>query len=352
MKILHLEDEPWDSGIAAYAVSLAAEQSRRGDLVAFWGREGSPVLAQAAAAGVAASGWPAGPRGWLKVPALRRAAAAFAPDVIDAHTGSAHSVALAIAPKGAAVVRTRGDARPAKRNPMTRLTASMTDAFIAANSALKSSLESSFPGAAVRLVPQGVEGPERPAPLPHAPVVGMLARFDPVKGHDVLFAAARTLAASHRGLSVVCAGEGRLLAGLRASLSAAGVAGVVSLPGRVEDKWSFLASCRVGVVASTGSEAVSRAALEWMAAGRPVVASRVGGLPDLVEDGVTGLLVPPGDAQALAAALSSLLSDPARAEAMGRAGRERWRKSFSPEPFYAATKAVYDEAIHSLSSRR
>ncbi|HXT01782.1 MAG TPA: glycosyltransferase, partial [Elusimicrobiota bacterium] len=107
----------------------------------------------------------------------------------------------------------------------------------------------------------------------------------------------------------------------------------------------FIAGCRVGVVASLGSEAVSRAALEWMAAARPVIATNVGGIPDLVEHGVTGLLVPPGDTDALAKAVEYMLAEPARTEEMGRRARARWEELYSLDPFYLATEKVYAEAI-------
>lgn len=184
--------------------------------------------------------------------------------------------------------------------------------------------------------------------MPGAPFVGVLARLDPVKGHDVVLDAARLLKRGFPELRFLCAGEGALLDRLRWQLAPLGLAESVRFLGRVPDAWAFLAGCRIGLVASTGSEAVSRAALEWMAAGRPLVATRVGGIPDLVEDGVTGVLVPPGDAPALAGALRDLLSNPARAEAMGRAARERWEREFSPEPFYRRTQEAYDEALHAL----
>ena len=104
----------------------------------------------------------------------------------------------------------------------------------------------------------------------------------------------------------------------------------------------------IGVVPSLGSEAVSRATLEWMALGRPVVASRVGGIPDMVEDGVTGLLVEPGDSDALQDALLSLLNDPKLAERLGRAGRARWEESFGLTRFYEDTQRVYNEATAHL----
>jgi len=346
--IVHLEDEPWDSGIAHYAVTLAAEQARRGHAVAVWGLKESPVLKQAAAQGLPTRGWTEGPLGWAEIPALRRELAKLAPKIVNAHTGSAHALALMIVPKGAAVIRTRGDARPAVATSLTSWSARRTAAFIAANTAISGQLLAAFPKSTVRIVTQGIDGPDDAAPMPGPPFVGMIARMDPVKGYGVLMDAAQILKPVVPGLRLRCAGEGQLLERLRWQLKPQGLEGTVSFLGRVADKWSFLAGCRLGVVASTGSEAVSRAALEWMAAGRPLIATNVGGLPDLVVDGVTGLLVPPGDAETLAAAVRSLIENPERAEEMGRAARERWEESFSLSPFYRSTEKVYAEAIDAL----
>lgn len=351
MNILHIEDEPWDSGMAHYALTLAAEQARNGHRVEFWGRADSPVLTEARRLGLAVRGWAGGLAGVLTWGSQRREAGAFAPRVINAHTGSAHTTALVLAAKRpCAVVRTRGDARLPKGGALARFVAGRTSAFIAVNGAVEAAFKSLFPGAAVARVAQGIDGPSEAAALPEAPVAGMVARFDKVKGHEILLDAAARLKGAVPGLRVRCAGEGRLLERLRWQLKPAGLEGVVEFPGRVADKWAFMSACRVGVVASLGSEAVSRSALEWMSLGRPVIASAVGGLPDLVEDGVTGLLVPPGDAAALAAALASLLRDPRKAEALGRNGRARWESEFGLTTFYEATQAVYDAATAHLPS--
>lgn len=347
LTVVHLEDEPWDSGIAHYALTLAVEQKRRGWNVEFWGRIGAPPLKDAAAAGVPCRGFDGGAGPWLRLPTLRRVLRERQVRVLNAHTGSSHLLALALAAgSDIRVVRTRGDARAPSSGPLARWSAKRTHAFIAANRALSQALDHSFPGARVRLVAQGVPGPAVLPHLPPAPVLGLLGRLDPVKGHDVLLDAVAELRPRVPGLKALCAGQGPLRDRLRWQLKPVGLEGVVEFPGFVADKWAFIASCRVGVVASTGSEAVSRACLEWMAAGRPVVATAVGGLPDMVEHGVTGVLVEPGDARSLARGLEYVLKDPARAAAMGAAARARWGAFFSPDPFFRTTAAVYHEAIH------
>jgi glycosyltransferase involved in cell wall biosynthesis len=183
--------------------------------------------------------------------------------------------------------------------------------------------------------------------LPDAPVVGVLGRLDEVKGHLTLIEAASRIAKEFPSLSVRCAGSdpnGRLSA-LAARAMDLGLDSRVRFLGRVPDAGAFIDACRIGVVASSGSEAVSRAALEWMRQGRPVVATRVGCLPDLVEDGETGLLVPPNDPAALADALARLLRDGALAAEMGRRGRERFLAQFSLDRFASETERVYGSLL-------
>ncbi len=87
------------------------------------------------------------------------------------------------------------------------------------------------------------------------------------------------------------------------------------------------------------------ALLEGMALGRAIVASAVGGIPEMLEDGVSGCLVPPSDAPALAAAIAALLRDPARRTRVGAAARERLVTSFSLEGFAAGMFAAFDDAV-------
>jgi glycosyltransferase involved in cell wall biosynthesis len=349
VNIVHIEDEPWDSGIADYALALAKEQRRRGHDVRVFGRAGSPFLVEAKSAGLPIRGWRSTAAAFLSAGAISRELRALRAEVVVAHTGSAHSLAALTAPRTAALVRTRADARPPKRNALTRWVASRTARFIAANAEIERQLRRTFPHARVDLVPQGLAGPERPANLPTAPTLGLLARLDPVKGHETALLAAGLLRSRVPGLRLICAGAGRLESALKARVVALSLGSEAEFVGRVENKWDFMAACRLGIVASLGSEAVSRACLEWMAAGRPVIASRVGGLPELVDDGVTGLLIAPGDPSALAEAAYSLLADPARLAAMGAAGRERWEKFYSLSPFYENSLRAYEKALHDIS---
>ena len=109
------------------------------------------------------------------------------------------------------------------------------------------------------------------------------------------------------------------------------------------------ANCTVAVVPSRWPEPFGRVALEAMGAGCPVVASAVGGLADLVVDGTTGILVPPGDVAALGAAIQQLLADPGRRKGMGNAGRRR-AAEFTASVVIPQVEQVYDEVVGAFSS--
>jgi glycosyltransferase involved in cell wall biosynthesis len=115
----------------------------------------------------------------------------------------------------------------------------------------------------------------------------------------------------------------------------------VALLGARDDIPALLAAIDVFVLASH-EEGLPNSILEAMAAGRPVVATNVGGVAEAVVDGMTGYLVPHADARALGAAVRRLLADPAAAAAMGRAGREHVAALFTMEAMVRATEAAYD----------
>jgi glycosyltransferase involved in cell wall biosynthesis len=188
-------------------------------------------------------------------------------------------------------------------------------------------------------------GPELP---PDAPVLLAVCRLVPQKGVDVAIDALSRVRERHPETRLVVLGEGPLRDELAGRAAQLGVASAVSFPGRVGDVawWLRRASA---LVHPARWEGFGLALLEAMLCARPVVASSVSSIPEIVVDGETGLLVPPDDAPALASAIGQLLDDPARASVLGAAGEARARAEFSVARMAERTLAVYEEA---LSSRR
>lgn len=168
-----------------------------------------------------------------------------------------------------------------------------------------------------------------PPTLPeNVPLAGVVARLEPVKAVDVFLRAAALVAARIPDARFAVAGDGPLRCGLESLAASLGLAGRVAFLGWVEPVEPLLARLDVCVLPSR-SEGLPVVLLEAMALGVPVVASAVGGVPEVVEDGVTGALVPPGDAGALAVAIERFLSDAGARAAAGGAARDRVGESFS-----------------------
>jgi glycosyltransferase involved in cell wall biosynthesis len=176
-----------------------------------------------------------------------------------------------------------------------------------------------------------------------APVLATVARFDPIKGLDVLLRAVAPLAARVPGVQLLVVGDGPLRERLHALAREVGAGDRVVFAGPIPDAARVLPLADLYVTASRG-EGLPLAVLEAMAAGRPVVATAVPGHTDVVEDGVTGALVPADDPERLAAAAATLLADRPRREAMGRAGRARVAERFDRAQMVARIALLYREA--------
>jgi L-malate glycosyltransferase len=158
----------------------------------------------------------------------------------------------------------------------------------------------------------------------------VVARLEVRKGHRYLLEALRHLPASCADLMVVVAGSGPERAALEQLAESLGVSGRVRFLGEHPDPWSLYEVADIVVLPSIGHEDFPIVILEAMAAGRPVLATRVAGIPDQVVDHVTGRLVAPGDAVGLAEALTDIVDVPGRGEAMGTAGRRRYETHYAP----------------------
>lgn len=178
------------------------------------------------------------------------------------------------------------------------------------------------------------------------PVVGSIGRLEPRKGHDLLIRAMAVVRRARPDAVLLIAGHDpwgyrpaleRMIRNLR-------LADAVRLVGFQSDIPSFIGALDVFAFASR-SEGFGQVLLEVMDAGRPVVTGRLAPMIEIVEDGVTGLLVTPADPDAYARAIVALLADPARRDAMGRAGRARVAAAFSDERMAARTADLYRECL-------
>ena len=201
-----------------------------------------------------------------------------------------------------------------------------------------------FDERAFEIVHYGIAAGPEPAPFGGGSRLLCVGRLVPVKGIDTLLRAFAIARRKQPDLILDIAGDGPLRGDLGALSAELGIGDAVRFLGRVEGVTAEMEQAAVVVVPSLG-EGFGMVALEAAERGRPVIASAVGGLPEIVDDGRTGVLVPRADASALAAAIVDLARDPARAAALGRAARERALAEFALARCADRTAALYREAL-------
>lgn len=343
MRILHILDERWDSALTAYGLSLAQAQAARGHDVWVMVKPGLYADREARRRGLRVHPltsflgfrWFAGRRKF---------------DVVNAHTGSGHTLGLwAVAGRPAALVRTRGDARPVEKKPGQGWLLDRTDSVIAASRAIAGQYKSLYPAleGRIRTVYPGLELPPL-SPEPEGPLrIALVGRLDPIKGQTYFIEAVARLKEHLKDEEFLVVGEPKntTVGGLQRFAEKCGVAHWIHFLGRQPDIRAFMASCHAGVICSIGSEALSRACLEWMSVGRPVIATGVGCLPELVETGRTGFLVPSHSPKTLADCLLGMIKNPDFRRDMGAMARKAAETRFSLERFAAETDEVYFNAL-------
>jgi len=174
-----------------------------------------------------------------------------------------------------------------------------------------------------------------------APVIGVVAGLKPVKDHATLLRAAALLGAEWPSLQVLLVGDGPSRGALEAMVRELGLGERVRFAGMQPNVPNPHRLLDVSVLCST-HEGFPNAIVEAMAAARPVVATRVGGVPDAVADGVTGLLLPPSDPERLAGALGTLLADSARRDRFGEAAQRHARTHYHESVVIPPLEALYE----------
>ncbi|MFC1585330.1 glycosyltransferase family 4 protein [Fibrobacterota bacterium] len=176
-------------------------------------------------------------------------------------------------------------------------------------------------------------------------VIGMIAVFDKCKGHIILFRAIKRLVSSGaENITCLIMGDGREKKEQEGFVAQLGLQRHVQFLGYRKDIARILSAVDI-VVQPSLQESFPRAPLEAMAMKLPVIASMIGGIPESVEDGKTGLLVPPGDDAALSEAIRRLIERPEVRKQMGERGRKRVEEKFSMEENVRKTESIYFEVL-------
>jgi L-malate glycosyltransferase len=283
------------------------------------------------------------------------------PDVIHAH--DPHGVAMAGLALSFIAGAVRGGRVPAlvasrrvdfhlKGNSLSRWKYRQVDCFIAASEAIRQMLVADGVKANRTVtVHEGIDVDHVTAAPPvnvheafwlphHAPVVGNVAALVPHKGQRYLVAAAHLVVQEMPDVRFIILGEGELRDHLEKQVHEHHLEKHVLLPGFRTDVLGCIKGFDLFVMSSV-TEGLGTSLLDAMACGRPIVATRAGGIPEIVEDGFNGLLVPPRDAQALARAIVDALKDEALRRRLGAAGLARVSERFTVDRMVAETAAVY-----------
>jgi L-malate glycosyltransferase len=290
----------------------------------------------------------------------------LSPDVIHAH--DPHGVAMAsLALSLAAGSGTQGRTPPLvasrrvdfhlKGNSFSRWKYRQVDCFVAASEAIRQMLVADgVPAERTVTVHEGIDVDHVLAAPPvnvhealwlphHAPVVGNVAALVPHKGQRYLVDAAHLVVQEIPDARFVIFGEGELREHLEKQVRDHHLEKHVLLPGFRTDVLGCIKGLDLFAMSSV-TEGLGTSLLDAMACSRPIVATRAGGIPEIVEDGVNGLLVPPRDAPALAQAIVRALKDPDLRQGMGKAGFDRVNARFTVDRMVEQTAAVYGRLVN------
>lgn len=244
------------------------------------------------------------------------------------------------------------DARSVLRSAIDRVTAGMVDQYIVPSIAVQDRLiqREHVPPSKIKVLHYGIDTQKflSPPPMadqvmpPHVPVIGCVSRLSKEKSHPVLLDALRRLKLHNVPFHAILVGDGPERPNLEELCRVYQINDTVTWVGYQSHVESWLRRFDIFVLASAW-EGLPISILEAMAARLPVVATQVGGTPEVVRAGETGILVPPNDPKQLAHALTSLLQDPSLRVKMGNAGYQRVREFFSAEKAVENILQLYDE---------
>jgi glycosyltransferase involved in cell wall biosynthesis len=304
---------------------------------------------------------PSGSGGVACLRAMRRYFRAHRPAILHTHNPTPHQYGAFAAAGGVVpiVVHTkhgRNQLLTTRGRLLERAAGLLTDVVVpvSADAADVARETDGVPAARIEVIRNGIA--IRPLPARTRPAgyrVVHVARLNEVKDQPTLLAASRLVADAHPAFHLDLVGDGEQREALERQVDALGLRAHVTFHGFSDDVTPYLDAADLFVLSST-SEGIALTLLEAMAAGLPVVATDVGGNREVVQDGMTGFLVPARDPAALARAMRALLEDPTRAAGMGANGRARVVEEFALDRTAAAYDALYRRLLarHGLTPER
>lgn len=361
-KTLHIELGARRLGGSMQAFYLLRELKRRGYRAAFVCAQGGPLHRMAEEAGIQV--YPirfGGDFDLTLIPKLRRIIREYRPDLIHIHSrkgaDTLGALAARLAGKAKVIIARRVD-DPLRRNVFNRLRfGPLCDQVVAVSKGIVAELVKGGvdPGKISQVYSaiqaQDYQKPADPARVraglglaPSGRVVVVISQLIKRKGHRFLFAAAPQILAAHPDTQFLILGEGELHDELQRQVRELGIERQVIFAGYRNDIGEILNVVDVLVHPAT-MEGFANVAMQAMAAEVPVVSSAVGGMPESVRDGVSGILVPPGDPQALAAAVNRLLGDEELRRRLGRQGKGIVESEFTVEAMVEGNLRVYRKLL-------
>jgi len=356
----------WYNACAHYAVSLSYALKKGGHKVVVAGDPHSPPILKAKKLGllVYEDLFLSYTNPWMIVYNIKRIVDLVEKeriDIINAHRGEGHliaALATSFFKRKVPLIRTRGDVRTPKANPLNRyLNNKLTDKIITTCQVLRESCIKNLKIPEGRVINIGVgidhdffspRNSDRmwreKLSIPEgSQVVGILGRLSPVKGHKYFIQSAEyVLKQIPHTIFIICGEDAQISAPkLKETVKRMNIEKNFRFVGKVKDVREIISLFDVGVVSSVGSETICRVALEYMSMGKPVVVTSVNGIPEVVEDGVNGLVVEPKNAQNLAFALIELLQDEQRRKRFGEKSRNIVLEKFTLNVFAQKTEEVY-----------
>lgn len=364
LRVLQVVDSLDPGGAERHVVDLALELRRRGHDVEVASSVGGALAAELAQRGVPL-------RPLMNDLVKRRACLNFAAqlrclivanryDVVHAHIyASAVAAAVATASSGCPLIITEHTEAP-WRSPearrISRWVYQRAARLVAVSSVIGDLLHQQYQVSRTRIqvippaiTPARVPAAPRPSQWQGRPVIGRVCRLQPEKGVDVFLHAAALVRQRIRNAHFVVIGDGPLRAALEALVNELQLRDHVELLGFRSDARALIGALDVLAVTSR-SDGTPLVVFEALSAGVPVVASAVGGILDQIRDGREGLLVPPGDPDALACALVRAVSDPVLAQRLRRGAQLR-AGCFSHKRMVDAIESAYRDALRSVAYR-